>query len=314
MMEILKPPKLTHGDLISIIAPASSVSDDSLIQKSFNYFEKLGYKVKLGKNVYQKRGYLAGTDEQRLEDIHDSFYDMNIKAIFCLRGGYGSARLLDKIDYNLIKRNPKIFVGYSDITSLQMAFLQKTKLVTFSGPMTATDFIVDLDPNAEDFFWRIVTSNKKIGKISNTNSEKFITIKKGRNEGNLIGGNLSIILSLFGTGYLPLLKNFILLLEEINESPYKIDRMLNQLRLGRFFNNMRGVILGKFVDCCEHDSNKKTLSVNEVILDYFGKMDIPIINNFMYGHINEKLTIPFGINCKLNASRLGVEILEAAVV
>ncbi|MFH1195917.1 MAG: LD-carboxypeptidase [bacterium] len=313
-MKIIKPQKISRGDLIGIIAPASSVTDDSLIQKSYNYFEGLGYKVRLGKNIYKKNGYLAGTDEQRLVDLHDFFSDKNIKAIFCLRGGYGSGRLLDKINYDMIKKNPKIFVGYSDITSLQMAFLSKVGLVTFSGPMAATDFICELHPNAEDFFWRIITSNKKIGKVINPNREKFNIIKKGQSEGILVGGNLSILISLFGTGYLPLLKNFILLLEEINENPYKIDRMLNQLRLAEYFKNMRGVILGEFVDCNEPDKNKNSLSLNEVIIDYFGKMKIPIISNFMYGHINEKLTIPFGIKSKLNASRSSVEILEAAVI
>ncbi len=141
-MKIMKPKKLAKGDVIGIISPASSTDDPARIEQGVTYFEKIGYRVEVGKNVGKVHGYLAGTNEERLEDLHAMFKNKNIKAIVCVRGGYGSPRILDKIDYRIIRNNPKIFVGYSDITALQMAFLEKAGLVTFAGAMLAVDFYV----------------------------------------------------------------------------------------------------------------------------------------------------------------------------
>ena len=172
----------------------------------------------MAKNVGKTHGYLAGTDEERLEDLHSMFANKNINAIFSVRGGYGSGRLLDKIDYNLIKRNPKIFVGYSDITALQMAFLKKSGLVSFAGPMVAVDFWKDqVDEFTEEFFWNLLTNSKKIGKLINPDNENFYSLTKGRGEGQLIGGNLALLMSLLGTPYHPNLKNSIILVEEIRK-------------------------------------------------------------------------------------------------
>ena len=147
------------GDLIGIISPASSPDDLSLIESGVRYIEKLGYHTVLGKNVGKTIGYLAGTDEERVKDIHQMFSNKKVKAIFCLRGGYGAFRLLDKIDYKLIRNNPKIFVGFSEITALQMAFLQKTNLITFAGPMVVPNFSKNISPYTEEIFWRMVTSD-----------------------------------------------------------------------------------------------------------------------------------------------------------
>ena len=276
--------------------------------------ESLGYRVEVGENVGKKHGYLAGSDEERLLDFHNMFGNKNIKAIFCVRGGYGSGRLLDKINYSLIKKNPKIFVGYSDITALQLALYKKSGLITFAGPMLATDFNGEINGFAEENFWRVLTSTKKIGKLYNPNKEKFYVLKPGRAEGNILGGNLAVLASIMGTGYFPGFKNSILLLEEIGEVPYKIDRFLNQLKLAKIFNQINGVILGRFVDCYETDKSKSTIKLNEVIEHYFSKLEVPVIYNFSHGHIRENITIPVGINCKLNSSRCFVEITESAVI
>jgi muramoyltetrapeptide carboxypeptidase len=315
-MRLIKPQKLNSGDVIGVISPASSPDDLTKINSGISYLEKLGYRVEVGKNVGQERGYLAGDDPQRLDDLHSMFKNKNVKAIFTVRGGYGSPRLLDKIDYNLIKNNPKIFVGYSDINALNLAFLEKTGLVSFSGPMVAVDFYDKIDPFTEEIFWSMLTSTKKIGKIHNPNGEKFFILNKGkggRGEGKLIGGNLSIVHSLFGTEYLPSFKNSILLLEDINEPPYKVDRMLNHLRLAKVFKQAKGVILGRFVDCYETDTEKKTLTLNEVIVDYFENLNIPVVYNVKHGHLKENITIPLGLNCNLNTSRGFIEIKDNAV-
>ncbi len=312
-MGIIKPKKLKPGDVIGIISPASTPDDLSKIDNGVKYLEKLGYRVEIGKNVGTQEGYLAGTDEQRLTDLHSMFKNKHIRAIFSIRGGYGSGRLLDKIDYKLISKNPKIFVGYSDINALQMAFFAKTGLVTFAGPMVAVDFHEEVSTFTEEVFWRTITSNKKIGKIKNPRNEKFYILNKGRAVGKILGGNLSLLTSLMGTEYFPKINNSILILEDINEAPYKIDRMLNHLRLAKVFKHIKGVILGHFVDCVEPDPEKRTFSLNEVIIEYFQNLDIPVLYNVKHGHIKENITIPYGVKCVLNATRSTIEIPDNAV-
>jgi len=312
-MGIIKPERLKPGDVIGIISPASSPDDLSKINKGISYLERLGYRVEVGKNVGKQEGYLAGSDSQRLSDLHEMFKNKKVKAIFALRGGYGSSRLLDKIDYKLIRNNPKIFVGYSDINALQMAFYTKCGLVTFAGPMVAVDFQEEISSFTEELFWRIITSNKKIGKLQNPNNEKFFVLTKGRAEGRILGGNLSLFTSLMGTEFFPQVKGSILLFEDINEAPYRIDRMLNQIRLAKIFNLIRGVILGDFINCYENDPDKKSFTLNEVIFEYFKKLKIPVMYNIRHGHIKDNITIPFGLKCIMNTTKSTLEIPENAV-
>ncbi len=310
-MKVVKAAKLNKNDLIGVVSPSSLPSDLSRINKGVEYLEKNGFKVKIGKNVGKFRGYLAGTDEERLSDLHEMFSDKEVKAIFSVRGGYGAGRLLEKIDYNLIKKNPKIFVGYSDITALQMAIFSKTGLITFAGPMLAVDFGRDeINSFAEENFWKMLTSNKKVGKIINPDHEKLFVLNKGRGEGKLIGGNLAVLVSLLGSNYIPSFKDSILFIEEIGEAPYRVDRMLNQLKTAGIFKAIKGVILGRFVDCYETDSDKRSLTLNEVIGDYFNEMNIPVIYNFIHGHVDNTLTVPIGAHSKINATRGFIEITE----
>jgi len=312
-MKTTKPKRLKSGDLIGIISPASAPDDLFKIEKGVKYLEGLGYNVKVGKNAHKNHGYLAGTDEQRIEDIHDMFRNKEVKAIICSRGGYGTPRLLDKIDYKLILRNPKILVGYSDITALQMAIFQKTGLITFSGPMLAVDFYNSISRYTEEMFWRLITSNKKLGRIVQPEGEKISTLVKGTVRGRLVGGNLASLLSLAGTPYFPNVKNRVLLLEEINELPYRVDRLFNQLRLAGVFKKISGLILGAFTECIEPNSEKKTFGIGEVIADYVYNLKIPVIYNFSYGHIVNKITVPFGGTIRVNASRGSVEFTENVV-
>ena len=312
-MRFVRPSKLTKRDLIGLISPASSVEEQSILEKGIRYFEKQGYRVELGKNVGKYHGYLAGNDDERIDDLHNMFKNKNVKAIFCIRGGYGASRLLDKVNYKLIKANPKILVGFSEITSLQSAILEKTGLITFAGPMLYPDFFEDVSSFTEEFFWRILTSNKKIGRLDFPENEKLPGMTKGNASGKIVGGNLSVLHSLIGTSYFPNLKDKILLLEDIKELPYRIDRMLNHFRLINAFKNLRGIILGRFVDCFEHDPMKKTLTLGEVMEDYLGKMKIPIIYAFPHGHISDKITVPIGLNIKMNATKGFVEFTESAV-
>lgn len=312
-MNYLKPKKLRKGELIGIISPASSAEDSNLINEGIRYIESLGYRVELGKNIRKSRGYLAGTDEERVQDIHQMFKTKNVKAVFCLRGGYGAFRLLDKINYKLIRNNPKIFVGFSEITSLQMAFLKKANLITFAGPMVVPNFSKDVSTYTEANFWRLITSNKKMGRLKFPNSEKLPYINPGNVTGQLIGGNLAVFVSLIGTQFLPILKDKILFLEDVSEFPYKIDRMMNQLKLNQIFKKIKGIILGRFVDCLEHDPTKKTLTLSEVMEDYLRGIKVPTIYTFPHGHIKDMLTLPMGVKVKLNATKGFVEINEGSV-
>lgn len=312
-MRIIKPAKLKTGDVIGIIAPASAPVDPTKLENGIRYIEKNGFRVELGKNISKIDGYLAGTDQERADDLNLMFKTKNVKAIFCLRGGYGASRILDKINYKLIRSNPKILVGYSEITALQLAILQKSGLVTFAGPMVATDFGNEITSYTEDFFWRIVSSNKKIGRLKYPDDDKLVSITKGGASGRIIGGNLSVFVALIGTDYFPDLKGRILMFEEVAELPYKVDRLLNQLRLLKVFKQIKGIILGRFVDCIEHDTSKRTLTLGEVMEDYMKDLKIPVLYTFPHGHIKDKVTVPFGINIKMNASKGFVEYLESAV-
>ncbi|MCW8816966.1 MAG: LD-carboxypeptidase [Ignavibacteriaceae bacterium] len=299
--------------MIGIISPASSPEDPILVNKGIRYLESIGYRIELGKNINKNRGYLAGTDEERVEDLHQMFKNKIVKAIFCLRGGYGAFRLLDKINYNLIKKYPKIFVGFSEITSLQMAFLRKANLITFAGPMIVPNFSKNINKYTEANFWRLITSSKKVGRLKFPESNTLPNINTGISTGRLVGGNLAVLVSLIGTEFLPDLKDKILFLEDVGEYPYKIDRMMNQLRLNKVFKKIKGIVLGRFVDCFEHDPNKKTLTLSEVMNDYLSGIKVPSVYTFPHGHIKDFITLPVGLRTKLNATKGFVEIIESCV-
>ena len=312
-MRIIKPSRLKRGDVIGLVSPASTPNDMQKLDNGIRYLEKNGYRVKLGENVGKSNGYLAGSDQERANDINTMFKDKSVKAIFCIRGGYGASRILDKLDYKIIKNNPKIFVGYSDITALQIAFLQKTGLITFAGPMVATDFSSEISHYTEEYFWEIITSKKKLGRIEQSDKSKMPGISKGNAYGRIIGGNISVLSALIGTEYFPDLKNRILIFEDIDEPPYKIDRILNQFRLLKVFKLLNGIVLGRFVDCFEHDTSKKTLTLGEVMEFYFKELNIPVLYSFPHGHIRDMITVPYGINIKMNATKGFVEFTESAV-
>jgi muramoyltetrapeptide carboxypeptidase len=262
----------------------------------------------------RERGYLAGTDEERVEDIHNMFLNDDVKLIICLRGGYGASRLLDKIDYGIIKNNPKIFCGYSDITVLQNAFFHKTGLITFAGPMAGVDFYKDISEFTAENFWKSVTSSEPIT-VNYPGKERLSSYRSGIAEGRLIGGNLSLFSSLIGTEYLPEPEGKILFLEEVGEVPYRIDRMLNQLRLSGYLGKINGMILASFTDCIETDPHRKSLKLKDVMEDYLIKnFHAPVLYNLKHGHINDNLTIPIGVNVKINGTNCSIDFLESHLV
>jgi muramoyltetrapeptide carboxypeptidase len=309
MKRIVKPKALKRGDVIGICAPASPALAPDALAKGIRYLEQSGYRVELGKYVRRKHGYLAGTDAQRAHDLNSLFANRHVKAIIALRGGYGCQRILPLLDYNLIRKNPKILVGYSDITVLSLALFATCGLVTFAGPMAAGDLARGLTGYAEELFWQSLASTKPIGKIKGT----LATLKKGNAKGILLGGNLSLVAALCGTPFFPSLKNSILLLEEIGERPYRVDRLLHQLKLAGILSSAQGVLLGKFIDC-KPEEGKPSLSLKQVFQDTFGENGYPVISNLHHGHIRESLTMPIGVNIRLRGTTSGTaEILESGV-
>lgn len=310
-MKIIKAPKLNKGDVVGFISPSSPVDNPEKINRAVQYFEQMGYRVELSMNLNKSNGYLAGTDEERLDDIHSMFQDKNIKAIISVRGGYGSSRLLEKIDYNLIKRNPKIFCGYSDITVLQNAIFRKTGLITFAGPMAVVDFCTEAESYTEENFWNMITQNI-IPEIKLPEGEKLYSLYKGIASGRIIGGNLSLFVTLLGTKYLPDPKGSILFLEEVSESPYRIDRMFSHLYNSGYLHNISGIVFGSFTDCVEKEIDKKTLTLGEVIEHYFTfRLNKPAIYNYSHGHLIKNATLPIGVNAEIDADNCTLKILES---
>ncbi len=257
-MKTLKPPRLRKGDLIGIVSPASTPATQEKVDNGVRYLEGLGYRVKIGRHVMAQYGYLAGTDKERAEDLNDMLRDPAVRAVFALRGGYGTPRILDLLDYLAARRDPKILVGYSDITGLQLAFLRKAGLVTFSGPMVAVEMWDHIDPFTEENFWRVITSTSRVGCLQNPDDQPVTAYHKGWASGILIGGNFSLLTSLMATPYLPNLRKAILVLEDVDEAPHRVDRMFAQLRHAGVLKNIAGLVLGSFTDCVPERPFKTT--------------------------------------------------------
>ncbi|MEI8134287.1 MAG: LD-carboxypeptidase [bacterium] len=299
--KILKP-----GDTIGIIAPASTPSSEEKITNSVRYFETLGYRVELGKHIRDERGFLAGTDSARLSDLHAMISNKNIRAIFMIRGGYGTLRLLPEINYELIKRNPKIIVGYSDATALFNAIYKKTGLQSlFYGPMPGVDMWNGFDSFAEGCMWRALTSSKPLGTLPAEKDEIELLKRKKLPivEGRLFGGNLTVLSSLMGTPFMPAIGKSILLFEDVGEYVYRIDRYFAQHRAAGNLSSAKAILLGQFTDC-NPMKDRPSLTLEEVIHDYFGKLQIPILQNIPFGHIPRQWTIPLGAKVRIEGSKV----------
>ncbi len=305
---MIKPKPLQKGDSVAIIAPASP-SDKNLIDKCITSLNELGLKVVVGESCLSEHGFLSGTDDIRANDINCMFADKNIKGIFALRGGYGCARLLNLIDFKLIKKNPKIFVGYSDITALHIAINQKSKLITYHGPMISTELIKGLDEYSADYYQKFIFGYEKVEELVNPEEDNLEIINTGIATGQLVGGNLSLICSSLGTKYEINTKNKILFLEEVEEVPYKVDRMLTHLKQSGKLKEANGIILGAFTNCIA-PNNKKSLSLQEVFNEIILPLKKPTISNLACGHCLPTLTLPLGAKVLLDANNKKIKSLE----
>jgi muramoyltetrapeptide carboxypeptidase len=286
------------------------VWDESSVTRFSSVIESLGFKVKLGQTLKEKWGYLAGNDELRAKELQDFFADKEVKAIFCQKGGWGCARLLDKLDYELIKKNPKVIMGFSDITSLLVAIYGKTGMVTFHGPVGNSgwnDFSVY-------YIKRILIKKEAvIYAYPEKDDDKPYTLHSGIGKGRLIGGNLAVLTGILGSAYLPHWKDKILFLEDVEEEPYEIDRMLTQLKLAGVLKQLSGLVFGKCARCVAEEPFK-AFTLKEVLEQHIKPLGIPAFYGAMIGHIENKYTVPLGVEAAINADTFEIKLLENAVI
>ena len=318
MKTLLKPERLCFGDTVGIIAPASAPPDPKAVDRAAVALEKFGFKPKLGKNVRARHGFLAGSDRERAADLMRMFADKKVKAIICLRGGYGAARILDRLDYNAIRRHPKIFAGYSDITSLHFAFAKKVNLISFHSPMLNGELSdLKLPEFARRSFFRTVMEARPAGSISGGYTKKSISVLRGGvAEGCLVGGNLSLICAAIGTPFIPSFKGKILFVEDVSEKPFRLDRMLTQLLNAGIFEQVAGVAIGVNKDC---DSDARPggeyrQSGADVIAERLSSLRVPVVTGLPFGHVDLNATLPVGARVRLDGDTEDLIVTEAAVI
>ena len=314
----IKPRVLRPGDTVGLVAPASYTFDLWQLDDAAARVEALGLKPKFGKYVRGRRGFLSGTDEERLEDLHAMFADRSVSAVFAIQGGYGTPRLLDRLDYDLIRRNPKILLGYSDITGLHLAIGRKSGLVTFHGPnMTGS-----LPPRTLDLLKKALFVAEPIGELTNPDEPDPLnvefplrTVAPGIARGRIVGGNLTLVSATMGTPYEIETKGRVLFLEDTGEAPYRIDRMLVQLRLAGKLQQAAGIVFGTCTDCGPGRSSfELSLSLSEVLMEQLGTLGKPVLAGLVFGHTKEMSIVPMGVEAQVNATARRVTILEAATL
>jgi muramoyltetrapeptide carboxypeptidase len=312
----LRAPALKPGDTIAFVAPAGPVELEP-VNRYAKQLEAAGFRVLVPPNIERKWEYLAGTDEQRADELNSAIRDPEVDAIFAIRGGFGLTRILDRIDYDALRKAPKVVLGYSDLTALHLAIARKIQLISFHGPMPMSNLWQDAAPKykyANDTLRRTIFAEKYGGDaigfaIPLPATKNMRALVAGKAKGRLVGGNLSLISATLGTPYAIEPKGSILFLEDVNEAPYRVDRMLSQLRLAGVLDAVSGVVLGDF-------STKDTedrLATDRVLLEYFGRLHVPVVMNFPVGHVPENATIPHGASAEIDSDSLSLRLLEDPV-
>ncbi|MBC7774308.1 MAG: LD-carboxypeptidase [Phycisphaerae bacterium] len=313
---LIKPRLLREGATVALIAPCSPPSQEKLAKGIAN-LTQFGFKIVEGKNLRSFNGYLAGTDAERLTDLHWAFKNPEIEAVWCIRGGYGATRLLPHIDYDLIRQHPKLLIGYSDVTALHLAIHQRTGLVTFHGPVAASDYPEDTLQHFRSVLMRPVAPYEIAAQTEGSEMEppeyQPFMITPGLAKGALTGGNLALLSSMAGTKFAPVFKNKIVFIEDVGEQPYRLDRMLTQLLQATDLAQAAGIALGVFNDC-QPKQDSPSLSLPDALRDRLGGLGIPVVYGIPFGHAEHQATFPYGIQARLDAEKMRLTILEEAVV
>ena len=311
---LIKPPRLRAGDRVALVSPATAAFETEQTRIWVAALESMGFEVELGENYYNRHGYFAGEDAARASDINQLFADPEIKMIFA-RGGWGAPRLLPLLDYDMIRDNPKVLLGYSDATALLSAVHAQTGLVTFHGPSPLNNF------SAQHF--RRVIMNGETYTLSNpdfitTNTlvqtENLIrTMHSGKASGKILGGNLSLLTAITGSKYLPDWDGCILFIEDVDESVYRVDRMMTELALSGVLEKISGFVFGRCTDCGP-GGGFGSLTMEEMLAEHIDPLGIPAFSGSMIGHIDEQFTIPLGIEVEMDADAGTIALLESGVV
>lgn len=317
---LIRPRALKPGDTVGLITPSTYVSDPdklALVERTVRYF---GLKPKWGKAVGKRFASLPASVQDRLDDLHAMFRDPQVSGVFAVRGGYGSEQLLDRIDYSLIRSNPKVFLGYSDITALHLAINRHAGLVTFHGPVMTSAF-TDF---TQSIFRKALFETAPIGVVTNPPdsnplrpSHTMRTVRPGRARGPLIGGNLTLISTTMGTPYEIETRGRILLLEDVGEETYRLDRMLTQLRLAGKLDSAAGIIWGECSKCGPSEfqpSMEWNFSTGEVVDYILGDLKIPVLSGLVFGHTDDQITFPEGVMATLDSDKQQLIIEEPGVL
>lgn len=313
-----KPSRLKRGDTIALVTPGSYITAQEK-EESINNIQRLGFNLVYSDRLMQKNGYFSATDEERAKDLNEMFGRKDVQGIMCARGGYGCARILPYLDYDLIEDNPKALIGFSDVTALQYAIFKNSGLITFHGPVSISTFS---NFSVKNFESVLINPTFELDLINSTTENNFnpydiTVISEGISEGELAGGNLSICVSLIGTEYDLDYSDKIIFLEEFLEEPYRVDRMLTQMIQAGKFENAAGIALGVFKLCEPNKNNPAfngSFSLMEVLKDRLGNLGIPVIYGLSFGHVADKFTLPFGGRAELNTETKRIKLLEAAVL
>jgi muramoyltetrapeptide carboxypeptidase len=310
---VVRPPRLRAGDRVGLVNPASAAWDTEAIEIAQESLEALGLEVVLGPNYYRRRGYFAGEDRERAADIMRFVQDPTIKALFA-RGGWGSARVLPYLDFDVIRANPKVFAGYSDVTALLSAIYRRAGLVTFHCPFPRHRFSAD---SLREVVFEGATPTFRNPALVNSHEtvqteDRVQFLNPGRASGLLVGGNLSVLSAIVGTPYVPDFEGAILFLEDIDEAIYRLDRMLTQLALAGHLRRLAGFVFGHCTDC-PPGKGHGSLTLEDVLRDHFGPLGIPAYRGALFGHIERQFTLPIGAAVELDAEAGTLRLLAPAV-
>lgn len=309
---VRKAPASLPPCTVGIIAPASAPRTPESLEAGLKSLVSAGFTPVFKRSTFEALGYLAGTDQDRLDELNSFLRSDEVNSLFCVRGGYGTLRLLDEVDYAAARNHPKTLVGYSDITALQLALYKHAGWVSISGPMVAVEWPDPIESNCAQFL-SLLSGQLAAGALD-APEYSLQVLRTGTVQGTLLGGNLSIIAKMCGSKHLPDFSGAILFLEEIGESPYRIDGLLAQLKLSGLLNKLGGIVLGGFTEA-DPSPGRPTLSMDAIFEHYFGDLGIPVASGLRYGHFPSKIAVPIGVEARLTCSALGAELilLEAAV-
>ena len=314
---LIRPPKLGPGSRIALVAPAGPLLERDDLTRAEALCRALGYAPVLGQNAANHHGYLAGTDDERLADLNQALQDSTVSAIWCIRGGYGVTRILDRVDYAALARRPKALIGFSDITALLNAASRAAGVVTFHGPVARAS----MPAFSRAHFEQVLTRSESPGRLGRLpdpagvllpRESRIVTLRGGSAEGPLAGGNLSLLQCLIGTPWFPDLTGAILFLEDVGEQLYRVDRVLAHLRATGALERLAGIMVGRFTDL-DRAGQDGAFGFDQILATYFGPLNIPVAYGFPIGHIDAQWTLPMGVRARLDADAGEVDLLEPAV-